>query len=181
MNALSANPVDGVLERHRLRSGTRLSMVDSELLGSDQIMSDTRRLILRVLGYGCAGSLILIPLGVLFVPVVALAALGFQGSVVASSVLWAHATGRWLLSWCAGAAAVLWNVATVAWWWLWGIAFDYADVNSAVPFAVDVWSAVALVVGILSFAGFGLVAILTWFRVRSGMLENMDGGIRRAG
>ncbi len=155
--------------------------MDSELLGSGQIMSDTRRLILRILGYGCAGSLVLIPLGVLFVPAGALAALGFQATVIASSALWARATGRRLLSWCAGAAAVLWNVATVAWWWLWGIAFDYADVNSAVPFAVDVWSAVALVVGILSFAGLGLVAILTWFRASRGMLENMGGGVRRDG
>ena len=141
-------------------------MAGSELLGSGQLMSGTRRLLLRVLGYGCAGSLILIPLGMLFVPAGALAALGFQATVIASSALWARATGRWLLVWCAGAAAVLWNIATIAWWWLWGIAFDYADANNAVPFTLNAWSGVILLAGILSFAGLGLVAILLWFHAR---------------
>jgi len=131
-------------------------------------MINTRRDVRRTLAYGIGLALFLTLAGALFLPALALAALGFLGVVVMAAVIMARGTSRWAYVWVAAVAGVLWIAAIITYWTLWATAFNFADDNKAVPAAIQSGSNVALITGAAAFATLISTAII--IQLRSGKL-----------
>ncbi|MES2094188.1 MAG: hypothetical protein V4531_10300 [Actinomycetota bacterium] len=128
----------------------------------------TRRDVRRTLSIGVGVTILLTLAGALFLPALALAALGFIGVVVAAAVVLARGTSRWAYVWAAAITGALWLAATVAYWALWSAAFDFADANKAVPASIQSASNTALIAGVVAFVA--LIVITLTIHLRSGTL-----------
>jgi len=60
-------------------------------------------------------------------------------------------------------ASVLWLVCTVVYWWLWGVAFDAADVNKPLP-AITKWADPIFLVGLAAFVAFWVALAISVIR-----------------
>lgn len=65
---------------------------------------------------------------------------------------------------------VLWLVCTVAYWWLWGVAFDAADVNKPLP-AITKWADPAFLVGLGAFITFWVTFAVSVIRRNAGRVR----------
>jgi hypothetical protein len=139
----------------------------ASLLGGN-VMVNTRRNVRRTLAYGLGTASFLALAGVLFLPALLLATLGFLGVVVAASVIMARGTSRWGYVWAAAVAGVLWIAAMITYWTLWATAFNFADTNDAVPAALQSGSNAALIAGVFAFVA--LIGTALTLQIRSGRL-----------
>lgn len=151
-----------------LAGATRFALFSSAPLLEGNLMVNTRRDVRRTLAYGIGLALFLTLAGALFLPALALAALGFLGVVVTAAVIMARGTSRWAYVWVAAVAGVLWIAAIITYWTLWATAFSFADDNKTVPTAIQSGSNAALIAGAAAFAALVGTAII--IQLRSGKL-----------
>ena len=151
-----------------LAGAAYFALFSSAPLLEGNLMINTRRDVRRTLAYGIGLALFLTLAGALFLPALALAALGFLGVVVTAAVIMARGTSRWAYVWVAAVAGVLWIAAIITYWTLWATAFNFADDNKTVPAAIQSGSNVALITGAAAFATLISTAII--IQLRSGKL-----------
>jgi hypothetical protein len=162
----------GIARLSVLVGATRFALFSSTpLLGAD-LMVNTRRNVRRTLAYGIGSAVFLTVAGILFLPALVLATLGFLGVVVAAAVIMARGTSRWGYVWTAAASGVLWVAATITYWTLWATAFNFADSNTTVPIAIQLGSNIALIAGVCAFVA--LIATALIIHVRSGKLPKHE-------
>lgn len=131
-------------------------------------MVKTRREVRRTLAYGIGLALFLTLAGALFLPALALAALGFLGVVVTAAVIMARGTSRWAYVGVAAVSGVLWIAAIITYWTLWATAFNFADDNKTVPTAIQPGLKAAFITGAAAFLA--LVGTAIVIQHRSGKL-----------
>jgi hypothetical protein len=138
------------ITEHLFRRNNRLILVTFATIGR-KLMIHARRDIRRTLAYGIGAALLLAVTGLVFIPALAIAILGFLGVVLAAAVILARGTSRWLFVWVAAGAGALWLASIIAYWALWATAFDLVDDFKAVPAQIGAGSNAALAIGAAAF------------------------------
>lgn len=102
----------------------------------------------------------------LFLPAALIGALTVVGTVILVAILQARVSGRWALVWLVLASGLVWFIASGIAWTVWGVEFDLADTNQAIPTAVSLTMRLTVVIGGIGFVGFVVFGALGIRRAR---------------
>lgn len=114
---------------------------------------------LLFVGLVAGGVLALTGLAV-FPPVAIVGVVAVLGTAVAATVLHARASGKWALMWLVLCFGLVWATATAVAWNVWGVEFNLADSDKAIPTALSLTMRASVVLGCVGFVGFVISSVL---------------------
>ncbi len=166
-----------------IAGAARFALLSTAPVGTGPTSIYTRRDVRLVLACGLGSVAMMVPAGLVFLPALALAILGFVGVVVTAAAIMSRRTSRLGWVWSSVIAGVVFIASIITYWAFWGAAFDFADVGQPIPAAIATGSEFALITG--EVAGAILVAVAIALQVGSGLLPKaprtasaMDGQVR---